>query len=70
MHAVATSHGFADGNKRTSLLMLFLLYERSGYGLETKNTDRWDDVIVDVVNGVMSQSELESFLKERTLNLT
>jgi death-on-curing protein len=53
LHGVATSHGFADGNKRTSLLMLFLLYERSGYALETRASDRWDDVFVDVVNGAM-----------------
>ena len=69
LHAVATSHGFADGNKRTSLLMLFLLYERSDYTLETWEGDRWDDVVVDVVNGVMSQEQLELFLKVRTVRL-
>lgn len=67
LHAVATSHGFADGNKRTSLLMLFLLYERSNYGLETKIGDRWDDVVVDVVTGAMTQEQLEIFLKERSV---
>lgn len=70
LHAVATSHGFADGNKRTSLLLLFLLYDRSDYGLETKKDDRWDDVVVDVVNGDMSQNQLEQFLKERTYRLS
>lgn len=49
--------------------MLFLLYERSDYALETKEGDRWDDVVVDVVNGVMTQEQLEAFLKERTLRL-
>ena len=69
LHAIATSHGFADGNKRTAMLMLFLLYERSGYGLETHESDRWDDVVVDVVNGTMSQVQLELFLKDRTFHL-
>lgn len=69
LHAVATAHGFADGNKRTSLLMLFLLYERSDYALDTWEDDRWDDVVVDVVNGVMTQEQLEIFLMERTVRL-
>lgn len=69
LHAIATAHGFSDGNKRTSLLMLFLLYERSDYGLETRETDRWDDVVVNVVTGEMTQEQLELFLKERTFRL-
>jgi len=69
LHAVATCHGFADGNKRTSLLMLFLMYERSGYALETRENDRWDDVVVAVVNGTMTQDQLEIFLKNRTMAL-
>ncbi|WP_157898194.1 type II toxin-antitoxin system death-on-curing family toxin [Yoonia vestfoldensis] len=69
LHGIATAHGFADGNKRTSLLMLFLLYERSHYWLQTRETDRWDDVVVNVVTGEMTQAQLEQFLKERTLRL-
>lgn len=69
MHAIATAHGFADGNKRTSLLLLFLLYERSDYGLETYEEDRWDDVVVNVVTGAMPQEQLEAFLQERTVLL-
>lgn len=69
LHAVATSHGFADGNKRTSLLMLFLLYERSQYALDTREGDRWDDVVVNVVNGIMTQEQLELFLRDRTFHL-
>ncbi len=69
LHAIATAHGFSDGNKRTSLLMLFLLYERSDYGLDTREGDRWDDVVVNVVTGEMTQEELELFLKERTSRL-
>lgn len=49
--------------------MLFLLYERSGFALETRETDRWDDVVVNVVTGEMSQADLELFLKNRTFPL-
>lgn len=49
--------------------MLFLLYERSDYGLETREADRWDDVVVNVVTGEMTQEQLELFLKERTFSL-
>ena len=65
LHAVATSHG----NKRTSMLMLFLLFERSDYALETRLGDRWDDVVVDVVNGAMTQEQLGQFLKDHTYRL-
>ena len=69
LHAIATAHGFSDGNKRTSLLLLFLLYERSDYGLETYEGDRWDDVVVNVVTGAMPQKQLEAFRNERTVRL-
>ncbi len=49
--------------------MLFLMYERSGYALETRENDRWDDVVVAVVNGTMTQDQLEIFLKNRTMAL-
>ena len=64
LHSIATSHGFTDGNKRTSLLMLFLIYERSDYGLETR-----DDVVVNVVNGAITEEQLKLFLKDRTFPL-
>lgn len=51
------------------MLMLFLLYERSNYALDTREGDRWDDVVVDVVNGAMTQGQLEQFLKDRTFRL-
>lgn len=70
LHGVASSHGFSDGNKRTSLVLLLLLYERSGYGLETRDGDRWDDVVVDVVTGKMSEPQLEDFLRVRSFRLT
>jgi death on curing protein len=31
VHSFATNHGFLDGNKRTTLILLSLLLEKSGY---------------------------------------
>lgn len=34
MQSIATNHAFNDGNKRTSIILLDLLLDRSGYRLE------------------------------------
>lgn len=66
LHGVASSHGFNDGNKRTSWLLTELLFQRSDYELTLLDDDRLDDVVVNVVNGDMSQDQLELWLKVRT----
>lgn len=38
IESVCRNHGFADGNKRTCLLLLVLLLDRSGYGLARRPT--------------------------------
>ena len=37
--SVAGGHGFNDGNKRTAVLLVDLLLERSGYRLQAATTD-------------------------------
>jgi len=66
LHGVATSHGFNDGNKRTAWLLTDLLFTESGYLLDTRNDDRIDDLMVDVVNHDLSQDLLVQWLRERT----
>lgn len=66
LHGIATAHGFNDGNKRTAWLCTALLYEQSGYILHTGAQDRVDDLVVDVVTGVIPQADLQSWLKDRT----
>ncbi|MEO1704908.1 MAG: type II toxin-antitoxin system death-on-curing family toxin [Pseudomonadota bacterium] len=66
LHGLATSHGFNDGNKRTAWLATNILYEQSGYTLATYEDDRIDDLMVDVVTGVVPMDELERWLKART----
>ena len=65
LHGVASSHGFNDGNKRTSWLLTELLFARSGYLLSLRDDDRLDDVVVDVVNGTMTQGDLERWFRDR-----
>jgi death-on-curing protein len=67
LHGVATSHGFNDGNKRTAWLVTDLLYIESGYELAVADDDRIDDLMVNVVDGTMTQSQLEFWLKTRTV---
>jgi death-on-curing protein len=66
LHGVASSHGFNDGNKRTAWLVTDLLYGESGYYLNVKEDDRIDDLMVDVVNHALGQSELVKWLRDRT----
>ena len=51
LHGVASSHGFNDGNKRTTWLLTELLFKRCGYVLQLGESDRLDDVVVAVVEG-------------------
>ena len=67
LHGVASSHGFNDGNKRTAWLVTDLLYVQSGYEIDLVENDRIDDLMVDVVRGIVSQEELKIWLKERTV---
>ncbi|MFQ5624968.1 MAG: type II toxin-antitoxin system death-on-curing family toxin [Paracoccaceae bacterium] len=65
LHGIATSHGFIDGNKRTAWLMTFLLVRRSGYDLEIRPDDRIDDIVVQVVEGTMTEDQLVQWFKLR-----
>lgn len=63
MHGVATSHGFVDANKRTAWLLTDLLVERSGNSLELQEDDAIDDLVVNVVTGDMSESQLAQWIR-------
>jgi death on curing protein len=67
LHGVSTSHGFIDGNKRTAWLLTDLLFTASGYLLNTREGDRIDDLMVDVVNRNISQITLVKWLSDRTV---
>jgi len=67
--SVCRNHGFTDGNKRTAVMLLLLLLERSGYDLQPRPNedinDAIEDLAVSVANGEMDISQIEQWLKER-----
>lgn len=70
LHGVATSHGFVDANKRTAWLVTLLLLERSGYTICIEGKPDIDDIVVDVVQGVMHEEELVHWFKTVILHLS
>ncbi len=65
LHALVQNHGFVDGNKRTALLTTLLLIERSGYRLELHDSERIDDIVVNVAEGHVNFDALVSWFRER-----
>lgn len=69
LHAVATNHGFIDGNKRTAFYLTLLYLELSGYELvETSNLAKEDDLehlILDAVTKFLDFEEVTTWLKKR-----
>jgi prophage maintenance system killer protein len=47
--SVAGNHGFTDGNKRTALLLVLLLLDRSGYWLQPINGEDPQTVVTDLM---------------------
>jgi death-on-curing protein len=67
MHGIVQNHPFADGNKRTALMLTELLIRRSGYSLEPRFGERIDDTVVAVANGDMMFDELAIWFKDRVV---
>ena len=69
LHAVANNHGFADGNKRTAILLTTLLIEKSGYELVAINGERlgkaFADFVVAVVEGQADLDDAAKWFKAR-----
>jgi len=65
MHSVVNNHGFVDGNKRTSLILVNVLIYRSGYRLELLEGEPVDDLVVDVAQGAIGFDELVAWFKAR-----
>lgn len=69
LHSLATNHGFVDGNKRTALLALHILLDRSGYTITAANDDALqhdlETLILDVVTRQISFEDLVFWMKVR-----
>lgn len=48
LHSMVNNHGFVDGNKRTSWLLVELLIGRSGFRLDISDDEPVDDLVVAV----------------------
>jgi len=70
VQSVASNHGFADGNKRTALILLYTLLLRSGFQLHPSHasepiTEAVEDMILCVAEGRMRFDEIVDWFKLR-----
>jgi death-on-curing protein len=65
--SMARNHGFADGNKRTTVILLDILVQNSGYSLEPVGEEdiekALEETIVKVADGKMPFEDLASWFK-------
>src|SRR5581483_9899442 len=70
VESVAANHGFADGNKRTALILVYTLLERSGFELcpllasESLN-EAVEELILGVAEGKMPFDDMVHWFKSR-----
>ena len=69
IHSVASNHGFNDGNKRTTLILLNLLVRQSGYDFTMRDRKRLNEdlewLILAVVGHRMEFDELVIWIGRR-----
>jgi death on curing protein len=70
VESVSRNHGFADGNKRTTIILLHTLLTRSGFKLcpcgEYEDLETAvEQTVIDVVTGALSFDKLEAWLQVR-----
>lgn len=70
VESLACNHGFADGNKRTTLILTYLLLNRSGYDLRPLASaqsinDEIEAMILAVAEGKMPLENIVGWFKER-----
>ncbi len=68
IHAVATNHGFVDGNKRTAFSLCYLMIEESGFELRQSSTLPEDDLerlIEDVTTRFLTEKEAATWLRRQ-----
>lgn len=65
LESMVGNHGFVDGNKRTSVIVLNMLIERSGYVLDVPEDEPIDDLVVDVASGRLRFDDLLAWFRPR-----
>lgn len=65
-HGISTSHGFADGNKRTGLLVAVAFLEANGFEVEMEENHPGEMVDAWMASGEFEIPLLDNYLRERT----
>ncbi len=70
LEAIVQNHGFADGNKRTAVMLLLLFLERSGYALQPLQNEAalyksLEDLVVELAAGTRTKEHVRIWLKQR-----
>ncbi|MEO1687183.1 MAG: type II toxin-antitoxin system death-on-curing family toxin [Pseudomonadota bacterium] len=65
LESMVGNHGFIDGNKRTSWILVETLIERSGYVLDVPEDEPIDDLVVDVASGRLRFDDLVAWFRPR-----
>ena len=70
VQSVATNHGFADGNKRTTVILSDLLLSKSGYEIRAAPGDvnialALEEIILETAQGTIGFDELVAWFKLR-----
>ena len=64
--SLAKNHGFVDGNKRTSLICLGILLERSGYTLSRNTTNNdIESIVLEVADSRIGYDDLVAWFTKR-----
>jgi|TARA_B110000908_G_scaffold78880_1_gene94601 death-on-curing protein len=69
LHSMVGNHGFTDGNKRTSWILVEILIERSGYSLDIDDDEPIDDLVVKVANNELDFDGLKTWFTPRLIRL-
>lgn len=64
-HSLVCNHGFTDGNKRTALLIVTLMIDRSGYELRLRRKKDLDAFILEIADGKRNFEQCAEWFKSR-----
>jgi prophage maintenance system killer protein len=74
VESMSTNHGFADGNKRTTVILLHLLVSKSGYGImpisdRGSPSEEVEEMVLGVVNHDLNYDGLVEWFRQRLYKL-
>ncbi|MFY0616692.1 type II toxin-antitoxin system death-on-curing family toxin [Shimia sp.] len=65
LESMVGNHGFVDGNKRTSWILVEILIARSGFELNIDDDEPIDDLVVAVAQGALKFDDLQMWFDAR-----